>query len=150
MTVPVGAPILEAAVTTAAEVKGSASIVVSVIVDGRRERVYACQGKEDKSHKLPDLVRGKTQVDLVAEFMCQATYRTKVEKRKVAGPRKNDNGAIIQAGVEVAHYRMVPEYQATLFSSHSNTVEVFRLTVTSAEPAPGLDRLFENARDVLK
>ncbi len=150
ITIPVGAPILEASVTTAAEVKGTASIVVSMIVEGRRERVYACQSKEDKSHKLPDLIRGKTQVDLVAEFQCQATYQSKVERRKVSGPRKNSSGQIIQPGNEVAHYRLVPDYQATLFSSHSNTVEVFRLTVTSSEPAPGLDKLFENARDVLK
>jgi hypothetical protein len=150
ISVPLDAPLLGAQVMTLAEVKPGASITVSVLVDGRREKVYDCQAKEDKTRRLPDSIRGKTQVDLSAEIVCTAVYKPKVERRRVAGPKKQNNGTIIQPGLEVVHYRQVPEYQALLFPSNSNTIEVFRLTAELADPAPALDKLFENAQGVLK
>ena len=150
ISVPLDAPLLGAQVMTLAEVRPGASITVSVIVDGRREKVYDCQPKEDKSHRLPDSIRGKTQVDLSAEFVCAAIYKPKLERRRVVAPKKQNNGTIIQPGLEVVHYRQIPEFQAVLFPSNSNTLEVFRLTAELADPAPALDKLFENAQGVLK
>ena len=149
LTIPVGAPMLEASVMTAAEVKAGGSIAVSLVVEGNRIPLYACGSKEDKSHKLPDVIRGKTEVQLVAEITTRAAYRPKNDKRRVRGLKKDGN-VVIQRALDVVYSQLVPEYQAVLFPSNSNTVEVFRLTVATADPSPALDKLFENARDVLK
>ncbi|HEX7897919.1 MAG TPA: hypothetical protein VF950_09180 [Planctomycetota bacterium] len=150
LTVPVGAPMLEASVMTSAEVKPGGSIAVSLILDGNRTPLYNCGTKEDKSHKIPpELIRGKTEVQLVAEISSRATYRPKTEKRRVRGLKKDGN-YVLQKALDVIYNQLVPEYQAVLFPSNSNTVEVFRLTVATGDPSPGLDKLFENAKDVLK
>jgi hypothetical protein len=149
LTIPVGAPMVEASVMTAAEVKAGGSIAVSLILDGNRIPLYSCAGKEDKSHKLPDVVKGKTEVQLVAEITSRAAYRPKTEKRRVRGLKKDGN-AVLQKALDIVYNQLVPEYAAVLFPSNSNTVEVFRLTVATADPSPALDKLFENARDILK
>jgi hypothetical protein len=46
--------------------------------------------------------------------------------------------------------QLIPVYPALLFPSNANTMEVFRLTVTLGEAAPVIDKLFENAAEVLK
>jgi hypothetical protein len=149
LTVPVGAPMLEASVMTSAEVKAGGSIAVSLILEGNRIPLYNCGAKEDKSHKLPDVIRGKTEVQLVAEITARTAYRPKTEKRRVRGLKKDGN-YVIQKALDILYNQLIPEYQAVLFPSNSNTVEVFRLTVATADPSPALDKLFENARDILK
>ena len=44
----------------------------------------------------------------------------------------------------------IPEYKAVLFPSNSNTVEVFRLRVWTADPSPGLNKLFASNPEVLR
>ncbi len=149
ITVPLGAPILEASVMTSAEVNAGGAIAVSLIVDGNRVPLYTCTAKESKAHKLPDLIRGKTEVQLVAEITGRATYKTKNSEKRVKQVRR-DTDRILQRGLDIHYKQLVPEYSALLFPSNNNTVEVFRLTGVTAEPAPGLDKLFENAREVLK
>ena len=52
--------------------------------------------------------------------------------------------------VDVIHHRMIPDYKAVLFPSGSNTFEVFRLTLSTAEPSPMLNKLFASNPEVLK
>jgi hypothetical protein len=145
ITVPVGEPILEASVMTAAEVKPGSSIVVSLIHNAERIRLYACGAKEDDLHKLPDAVKGKTQVDLVAAISMKSAYTAKVERRRVRGLKKNNANVVIQKALDVVHHRLIPDYHAMLFPSNSNTIEVFRLKVTTGEPLPAVTKLFANA-----
>ncbi|HYE98562.1 MAG TPA: hypothetical protein VEJ18_06600 [Planctomycetota bacterium] len=152
IVVPVNEPILEAWVTTAAEVRGTGSITVHYVGDNQqRTQIYLCSPKESRTHKLPEAVRGKTQVELVAVIASTAVYKAKLERRRLSNPRRDERTGSIIPGVEVIHYRQTPEHQAVLFPSNSNTLEVFRLKVSVAEPAPALDKLFENApRELLK
>lgn len=145
ITVPVGEPIIEASVTTHAEVKPGGSITVYLIHNAERIRLYQCGAKEDGSHKLPDAVKGKSQVDLVAVVSSKVAFTPKVERRRVRGLKKDQKGYVIQRALDVVHNRLIPDYQAMLFPSNSNTIEVFRLKVTTGEPAPGLTKLFANA-----
>jgi hypothetical protein len=149
ITVPLNGPILEASVMTLAEVKAGAEIAVYLIVDGRRELLYKCLPKEDKIHKLPESIRGKTEVQLVAEISGTASYGSKTETKRAKGSKKDTN-RVIERGLDMTFNQLIPEYPALLFPSNANTVEVFRLTATTAEPAPGLDKLFENAPGVLR
>lgn len=149
ISVPLNAPILEASVMTSAEVKTGGKITVYLIVDGRRIEVYDCESRESKSHKLPEQIRGKTEVQLVVELNGRAGYAKKTEKKRTKTVRR-DTDRVIERGVEVTWNQLIPEYPAILFPSNANTVEVFRLTATTGEPAPGLDKLFENAPEILK
>jgi len=145
INVPVNQPIIEASVKTLAEVKSGGSITIFLLHEGQRVKVYQCAAREDDLHKLPDLVRGKQAVDLVAVIGQTAAYTPKTERRVVKLPRKNDRGLIIEDGKEVVHDRLIPDFKATLFPSNSNTVEVFRLKVTVGEPAAALNDLFRKA-----
>jgi hypothetical protein len=150
ISVPLEAPIIEGSVMTLAETKAGASIVVHLVTgENERTKLYQCTGKEDAQHKLPPSVKGLRQIDLVAVIQSTAAYTQKVEKRKLALPRKNNN-LILSAGVELYHYRLVPDYRAVLFPSNSNTIEVFRLTAKLAEPAPVLDKPFAECPDILR
>ncbi len=149
ITVPLNAPILEASVMTLAEVK-SGAIAVSLLADGRRIQLYRCQSKEDSSHKLPEEIRGKREVQLVAEITGAASYVRKPEEKKVITRGKKDSDRVIERASEIIIRQLVPEYPAVLFPSNANTIEVFRLTVTTGEEAPQLDALFQNAAEVLK
>jgi hypothetical protein len=143
ISVPVGQPIVEASVTTLAEVKAGASIAVYLIGEGgQRIKLYDCASKEDGSHKLPDAIRGRATVDLVAVMNMTAAYTSKVERRIARPLKKDTRGAILQSGLEIIHYRQIPDFRAVLFPSNSNTIEVFRLKVTVAEPAQALNKLF--------
>jgi hypothetical protein len=149
ITVSPGAPILEASVVTSAEVRSGGSIIVYQMVDGRRVELYKCDPKESRSHKLNDLVRGKTEVQLVAELSGTARYDKKTDTKRARNSKK-DNNSVIEKGLDITYTRLIPEYPAMLFPSNNNTTEVFRFTATIAEPAPGLDKLFENAQAVLE
>ncbi len=145
ITVPLGEPIIEASVTTHAEVKPGGSIGVFLIHDAQRIHLYNCGSKEDTSRKLPDLVKGKTQVDLVAVISAKAAYTLKIEKRRARGLKRDARGFVIQKALDIVHHRLIPDFQAVLFPSNSNTIEVFRLRVTTGEAAHGLNKLFERA-----
>ena len=154
MQIPVGVPILEASVTTAAEVKAGGSIVVYHVTGSgdneKRTKLYACDPKESQSHPIPvDLVRGTTEVNLVAVIEQQAAYTPKTERRRVR------NGLFrgkiqISPALDVIHYRQIPDYKAVLFPSGHNTIEVFRLRLSVADPAPQLDKVFANHPEVLR
>jgi hypothetical protein len=149
IAVPLGAPLLDASVMMTAEVKSGAMIAVSLLQDGSKIPLFNCQAKEDRTHKLPEAAaRGKSELTFVADITAKAVYKAKAEKKRVRGSKK-DGGRILQRGLDVHYNLLIPEYQAMLFPSNSNTIEVFRLTAGLAEPAPGLDKLFENAKDVL-
>jgi hypothetical protein len=148
ITVPLNAPILEASVMTLAEVK-SGTITVNLIVDGQRTKLYRCESKEDNSHKLPESIRGKREVQLVAEISGTASYTRKDRTDRVKRAKKDTN-RVIEMGLDFVFKQLVPDYPAMLFPSNANTVEVFRLTVTTGEEAPPLDSLFQNAAEVLK
>ena len=150
ITVPLNAPFLDGSVITTAEVRSGGSITVYQIVDGRRVELYKCDPKESKSHKLSDLARGRTEVQLVAEFTGTAKYEKKAPDTKRARASTKDTDRVIKKGLDITYNRLVPEYPAILFPSNNNTTEVFRLTATVAEPAPVLDKLFENAQAVLE
>ena len=149
ITVPVNAPILDASVMTTAEVKSGGEIAVYLIVEGRRELLYRCAGKESSTHKLPDSIRGKTEVQLVADISGRAAYASKSETKRAKGV-KRDTDRVLERGLEITFKQLIPEYNAVLFPSNVNTIEVFRLTANVAEPAPAMDKLFENAPDVLR
>lgn len=149
ITVPVNAPILEASVMTSAEVKAGGKIAVSLILDGGHSFLYNCAPKESQTRKLPDAIRGKTEVRLVADIRGIAAYTKKSETKRVKGSKKDTN-RVIERGLDMTFNQLIPDYSAMLFPSNANTFEVFRLTVTLAEPAPAMDKLFENAADVLK
>ncbi len=153
ISVPVGQPIVEASVTTLAEIKSGGSIAVFMIAEGgNRIKLYDCAAKEDGSHKLPDAIRGRSTVDLVAVMTATAAYTSKLERRIARPLKKDTRGAILQPGLEIIHYRQIPEFKAVLFPSNSNTIEVFRLKVAVAEPAQALNRLFSapQAQEILR
>ena len=60
--------------------------------------------------------------------------------------------AFIEAhkGETTADGHHIGDYKAVLFPSNSNTIEVFRLKVAVAEPAPHLTKLFASNADLLK
>lgn len=149
ITVPVGVPILEASVMTASEVRGGAEMTVYLLVGGRRDLAYKMTGRDSASHKLPDSVRGRTEVVLVVEINAKAAYSTRTDSKRIKAPKK-DTDRVIERGKDWTFKQMIPEYTAMLFPSNANTIEVFRLTAMVGEPAPALDKLFENAPDILK
>ena len=152
--VPVGVPILEAAVTTTAEVKAGASIVVYHVTGSgdneKRTKLYMCDPKESEQHPIPtELVRGLSEVNLVAVIEEPATYTPKTERRRFRNAIMKGK-IYVSPAVDILHYKQIPEYRAILFPSNSNTIEVFRLKLAVAEPAPMLDKLFANSPEVLK
>jgi hypothetical protein len=156
INVPVGAPILEASVITTAEVKAGGSIVVFHVAgkgtgaNEKRTRLYSCDPNENRSHEIPtELVRGATEVNLVAVIEQTAAYTKKTERRHVRGATYKGK-ILMSPALDVVHLRQIPDYQAVLFPSNANTVEVFRLRATVADPSPTLDKLFEGHQDILK
>ena len=53
-------------------------------------------------------------------------------------------------GVDIVHYRQIPDFKAVLFPSGPNTGEVFRLKLAVGESMPQVDKLFANNPEVLK
>jgi hypothetical protein len=144
--VPLEAPLIEGSVMTRAEVEGGGSIEVFLVQmpGGQRTRLYSCSGKDSASRKLPPAVLGWTRLTLVASIRMQAAYTSKREERLVRPPRFEKN-TLIQVGLVKIHDRLIPDYKAVLFPSNSNTVEIFRLNGDFAEPAPSLNKLFQDA-----
>lgn len=154
INVPVGAPILEASVITTAEVKSGGSITVYHSAGpnegDKRTKLYMCDPKEGQSHAIPvELVRGATEVNLVAVIEGPAAYIAKTERRHVRAAVRQGK-ILVSPAVDVIHYRQIPDYKAVLFPSNSNTIEVFRLKVAIADPSPMIDKLFLTAPDVLR
>jgi len=156
ISVPVGAAMLDASVITAAEVKSGGSIVVYLVTglgtgeNERRTKLYTCDPKENQSHVIPtELIRGATDLTLVAVIEQTAAYNPKTERRHVRGA--TFKGKVQQSpAVDVIHYRQIPDYKALLFPSNSNTIEVFRLKTAVADPSPQLDKLFASNPDALR
>jgi hypothetical protein len=150
ISVPVGEPILEASVMTRAIVKGGGSIVVSLDGgQGQRTRLYTCSSSEEGMHRLPDSIRGSTQIELVVSLKGTARYSTKTERRTLRKATEAGRN-LVQRGLEEIHYRLIPEYTVMLFPSNENTQEVFRLKAVVAESAPLLDKVFETCPEILK
>ncbi len=154
ITVSVGDPIIEASVMTLAEVKPGASIAIyhakGFNKDDERVKLYSCDSKETGTHVIPpDLVRGKTEVLLVAAIDSTAAYATKNERRRIR-PLFKEGKIVKTPALDVIHQRLIPEFKALLFPSNQNTIEVFRLRAMVADPAPGLTKLFASCPDVLK
>jgi hypothetical protein len=150
ISIPVNQPILEASVMMVSEVRGGGTITVYLVVEGDRKLLYRAAGKDQESRKLPDAIRGRTSIDLVAVMTATASYIAKVEKRHIKSPVRTRLS--FTPGLEVQHNRQIPEAQVALFPSNSNTFEVFRLTLALGEPAPALNAVFARAgaSDVLK
>lgn len=154
LNVPVGAPILEASVLTTADVKAGGSIVVSLIAQTpegvRRTRLYACESKENTSHPIPaELIRGQSEVNLVIEIEETAAYSLKIDRHRVKSAAYKGK-FLVSPAVDIIHYRQVPEWKAVLFPSNANTIEVFRLRVSIADPAPEVDKIFAANPEVLR
>jgi hypothetical protein len=154
INVPIGAPLLEASVMTAAEVKAGGSIVVYHSTGSgdneKRTKLYVCDAKESQSHPIaPDLIRGMTEINLVAVIEEPSAYFQKVERRHVHPAVMK--GKYQQTPAEDAvHHRLIPDYKAVLFPSKENTFEVFRVKAIVAEPAAWLNKLFAANPDALK
>jgi hypothetical protein len=154
INVPVGEPLLEASVITTAEVKAGASITVYHTVGSgeneKRTKLYICDPRETQSHTIPpELIRGQSEVNLVAVIEEQASYLQKVDRRHARAAVMKGKYQVSPA-VDVIHYRLIPEYKAVLFPSNSNTIEVFRLRAVVADPAPQFTKLFASNPDLLK
>jgi hypothetical protein len=154
INVPVGTPILEASVITAAEVKAGGSINVFFSTGSgeneKRTKLYSCDPKEGQSHTIPpELIRGLTEVNLVAVIEEIAAYTAKVERRHVRGAVRQGK-ILVSPAVDIIHHRQIPDYKAVLFPSGSNSIEVFRLKLSLADPSPMLDKVFAGNPDVLK
>lgn len=154
ISVPVGDLLLEASVMTTAEVKAGGSITVYHVSgsgeEQKRTKLYTCDPRESESHVIPAaLVRGQTEVNLVAVIEQTSSYVQKQERRHVQKALMKGKQQMAPA-VDVVHYRMVPEYKAMLFPSEKNTIEVFRLKAVVADPAPQLTKLFAGNPDLLK
>jgi hypothetical protein len=154
INVPLGVPILEASVITIAEVKAGGSINVYFTTGSgeneKRTKLYSCDPKEGQSHTIPaELVRGLTEVNLVAVVEEIAAYIPKVERRHVRAAVKQGK-ILVSPAVDIIHHRQIPDYKAVLFPSGSNTIEVFRLKLSLADPSPQIDKLFAGNPDVLR
>lgn len=154
LNVPVGEPLIEASVMTAAEVKAGASITIYHYTGSgdteKRTKLYTCDARENGSHAIPpELIRGLTELNLVAVIEEPAAYITKVERRHARLAVYKGKQCVVPA-VDIVHHRMIPDYKAVLFPSNNNTIEVFRLIAKTAEPAPHLNKLFAQNADLLK
>jgi hypothetical protein len=153
--VTVGEPILEASVMTTAEVKTGGSIVVYLVTKGaegeKRTKLYACDPKEGQNHAIPpELIRGSTELSLVAVIEGTAGYTQKVERRHVRDVFREGKRVTLPA-LDVVHSRLIPDYKAMLFPSPATgSADVFRLKATTGEPAASLNKLFEANLDALK
>ncbi len=153
--VPVGEPILEASVMTAAEVKAGGSIVVFLVNKTgdieKRTKLYVCDPRESQSHVIPaELIRGATEVSLVATIEGTAGFTQKVERRHVKNAIRQGNKVVAPA-LDVIHYRLTPDYKALLFPSQpTGSADVFRLKVSVGEAAASLNKLFAATPDALK
>jgi len=154
INVPVGETLIDASVMTTAEVKAGGSITIYHYSGSgdteKRTKLYTCDARESGSHAIPtELIRGQTEINLVAVIEMPAAYITKVEKRHARLGVYQGKRCIVPA-VDVVHHRMIPDYKAVLFPSNQNTIEVFRLSARVAEPAPHLTKLFAQNMDLLK
>jgi len=154
INVPVGEPMIEASVITTAEVKAGGSITIYYFTGSgeteKRTKLYTCDSRESQSRVIPpELIRGQTEVNLVAVIEEPATYLQKVDRRHIRSAIMKGRYQVAPA-VDVIHYHLIPDYKAVLFPSNSNTVEVFRLRAVVAEPAPQLDKLFSANPELLK
>jgi hypothetical protein len=143
-------PIIEAKIRAVIEVDNG-QVICTVTTAAGRQEVFRAASKEDRTHKLPDSVRGATDITIALSVTTVADYETKTDRRKIA-PLKKDGGRVIQKEVEVMHERMIPRYGVRIFPSTSNTMEVFRATLVVGEPSIGLNKAFEaaGAMDVLR
>ncbi len=148
--IPVGVPILEASVMTAAEVKAGGSIAVYHFTNEKQTKLYDCDPKESQTHFIPvELVRGQTEVNLLAVIEEPAAYVAKTERRRFRNAIMR--GKVFAApALDILHYRQIPDYKAVLFPSASNTSEVLRLKLAVADPLPLVDKLFAGSPEVLK
>jgi hypothetical protein len=153
--VSVGEPIFEASVMTTAEVKTGGSIVVYLITKSgegeKRTKLYTCDPRENQSHSIPpDLIRGATEVSLVAVIEGTAGYTQKIERRHVRNIFREGKRVVLPA-LDVVHTRMIPDYKAMLFPSPATGgTDVFRLKAVTGEPAASLNKLFAANPDALK
>lgn len=152
--VPVGEPIIEASVITTAEVKAGASITVYHFTGTgeaeKRTKLYMCDPRETQSHPIPtELIRGQTDINLVAVIEEPASYLQKVERRHARAALMKGKQQVAPA-VDIIHHRLIPEYKAVLFPSNSNTIEVFRLRAVVAEAAPQFTKLFSANPELLR
>lgn len=145
INVPLDRIVLEGAVLAVAEVKQGASITMSLLHEGQRIKLYTATSRDDSFHKLPDLVRGRMALDLVAEIRMRAAYVKKIERHTLQRLRRDPRGNVVARELEVVHERLVPDYAAVLFPSTPRGGDVFKLRLVVAEPAEGLTALFRNA-----
>ncbi len=145
------APVIEAKIKALAEVEFGA-IECFLEVDGARLQVFRAQKKEDRTHKLPDAIRGKSDVRLVFTIMYNAQYNSRKERRVVQPLKYGPDKKLVQKEIIVVHDRLIPNYTTRLFPSNSNTIEIFRANVVVAELSIGLNKAFEQAgaMDMLK
>ncbi len=142
----VGARVIDGSIITTAESKGRSSIVVYFNKDGERVKLYQAATKEGGSHALPDGVRGRTELQFVVTISTAASYDGKRETRMLQRGQMNAQRTVIAPDILVEHRRLIPQYDAVLFPSTTNTIEVFRLRLNVAEPAEGLNKLFSSSR----
>jgi len=153
--VPVGAPIIEASVMTTAEVKAGGSILVYLVTKSggseKRVKLYGCDHRENESHVIPpELIRGATEISLVAEIEGLAGYTQKVERRHVRNIIRQGK-YVVSPALDVIHYRSIPDYKAQLFPSQPTGIgDVFRAKLVVGEPAASIDKLFASNPDALK
>jgi hypothetical protein len=155
LSVSVGEPIFEASVMTTAEVKTGGSIVVYLVTksgeEEKRTKLYSCDPRESQSHAIPpELIRGATEINLVAVIEGMAGYTQKVERRHVRDAFREGKRVTLPA-LDVVHARMIPDYKAVLFpSSPTGSADVFRLRAITGEPAASLNKLFAANPEALK
>ena len=124
--VPVGVPILEASGTTTAEVKAGASIGgyhgTGSGDNERRSRLSLGDPEESPSHPSPtELVRGLTEVNLVAVIEEPAAYIAKTERRRFRNAIMKGK-IYLSPAVDILHYKQIPDYKAVLFPSNATTI----------------------------
>jgi hypothetical protein len=145
-------PVLAARVIAYAEID-EGSVTCFVESQSGRTEAYKVTKTDTKSHNLPDAaVKNLTKFDVVFRVETAAAYVAKEEKRTLAALKKTKDNKVIQKEIEVRHKKLTLDYKTRLFASNSNQVEVFRATLTVAEPAPNLTKAFEDAgcADLLK
>lgn len=145
ISIPLDQIVLEGAVLALAEVKGGASITMSLLHGGERVKLYTVTSKDESYHKLPERVRGARALDFAAEIRMKAAYVKKVERRPIQRLRRDPRGTVQGKEVEVVHERLVPDYQAVLFPSTPRGGDVFKVRLVVGDPAEGLTALFRNA-----
>lgn len=152
ISVPLEKPLIEASVKLLTEVRSGGKITVYLRKGLEKVQLATITGKSNRSIPIPsEHILGTTQLNLVVEMRMIAAYKTRSVKHPIRPFRRGDTrGRGSQAGIELIHNQSIPDYPTRLFPSNSNTHEVFRLRAKLAEPAVGLDRLFEPFPEVLR